>query len=86
MLFTFIIYPSREKALKNGRLKSKIFRKSYLNFTFGQGSCLISDFSRLKPSKAALLQISLRFDIYKNFAFFVAGLLESVMSSCCSMP
>ena len=28
ILFKFIIYPSCERALKNGRVKSKIFRKS----------------------------------------------------------
>ena len=28
MLFKFIIYPSCERALKNGRLKSNIVRKS----------------------------------------------------------
>ena len=42
----FITYPSCETALKNGRVRSKIVRKSSLNFTFGQGSCLISDFAR----------------------------------------
>ena len=38
--FKFIIYPSYERALKNGRVKSKIVEKSSLNFTFGQGSFL----------------------------------------------
>ena len=31
--FKFIIYPSYERALKNGRVKSKIVKKSPLNFT-----------------------------------------------------
>ena len=42
VLFKFIIYPSCERVLKNGRIKSKIVRKSSLKFAFGQGSCLIS--------------------------------------------
>ena len=46
ILFKFIIYPSCEKALKNERVKSKIFRKLSLNFFFGHGSCLIPGFAR----------------------------------------
>ena len=46
ILFKFIIYPSSERALKNGRMKSKIVRKSSLDLTFCQGSCPISDFAR----------------------------------------
>ena len=68
----FIIYPSRERALKNGKVTSKIVRKSSLNFTFGQGSCLISDFARPNSNKAALVQVSLRFEIVifnNNFVF-----------------
>ena len=38
---SYIIYPSCERALNNGRVKSKIVRKLSLNFTFRQGSCLI---------------------------------------------
>ena len=38
---SYIIYPSCERALNNGRVKSKIDRKLPLNFTFRQGSCLI---------------------------------------------
>ena len=34
-LFKFIIYSYCERALKEGKKKSKIFRKSSLNFTFG---------------------------------------------------
>ena len=59
----------------------EIFRKSSLNFTFGQGSCLISDFNRPHSNKAAFLQISLRCEIVifnNKFAF-------CVMSSFCSM-
>ena len=60
ILLKFIIYPSCERALKNGRVTSKIFRKLFLNFTFDQGSCLISDFARPNSKKAVLLQNSLR--------------------------
>ena len=45
ILFKFIIHPSYERALKHGMVKSTIFRKSSLNFSFGQGSYLISDFA-----------------------------------------
>ena len=89
ILFKFIIYPSCERALNNGRVKLQIFRKPSLNFTFGQGSFLISDFARPNSNKAVLLQISLRFDIdifNKNFAFCVAEFLEPVMNFFCSMP
>ena len=89
VLFKFIIYPSCERTLKNGRVKSQIFRKSSLIFTFGQGSCLTSDFARPNSNKAVLLQISQRFHIgifNNNFAFCVAEFLEPVMSSFCSMP
>ena len=63
ILFKFIIYPSCEKALNNERVKLKILWKSSLNFIFGQGSCLISDISRLNSNKAVLLQMFLRFNI-----------------------
>ena len=79
-LFNFIIYPSCERALKNGRVKSIILGKSSLNFTFGRGSCLTSDFARLNSNKAALVQV-LRFEIFifnNNFVF-------CMMSSFCSM-
>ena len=55
ILFKFLIYPSCERALKNGRVKPKIFRKLSLNFNFGQGSCLIADFARPKPNKAVFI-------------------------------
>ena len=45
ILFKFIIHPSYERAWKNGMEKSIIFRKSSLNFSFDQGSYLISDFA-----------------------------------------
>ena len=79
ILFKFIIYPSCERALNNWRVKSQTFRKSPLNVTFGQGSCLTSDFARPNSGKALLLQISLRLDIgifNNNVAFCVAELLE----------
>ena len=81
ILFKFVIYPSCERALKNGRVKSKIVRKSSLNLTFGQGSCLISDFARPNSNKAVLVQVFLRFEIVifnNNFAF-------CMLSSFCSM-
>ena len=81
ILFKFIIYPSCERALKNGRVNSKIVRKSSLNFTFGQGSCPISDFARPNSNKAVLVQVFLRFKIVifnNNFVF-------CIMSSFCSM-
>ena len=89
VLFKFIIYPSCERALKNGRVKSKVFRKSSLKFTFGQGiCCLISDFANTNSDKVVLVQIFLRFEIVilnKNFAFCVAGFQERVISSFCSI-
>ena len=63
ILFKFIIYQSCERALNNGRVKLQIFRKLSLNFTFGQISCIISDFVRPNSSKTVFLQISLRFNI-----------------------
>ena len=88
ILFKFITYPSFERGLKHGMVKSKRFRKS-LNFSFGLGSCLISDFAWPNPVKAALLHISLRFKIVIfncNFAIFLAGCLKPLMISFCSMP
>ena len=38
--------------------------KSSLNFTFGQGSCLISDFARPNSNKVSLVQVFLRFEIF----------------------
>ena len=75
ILFKFIIYPSFERALKHGMVKLKIFRKSSMNFSFGQGSYLISEFSRPKSIKAVLLRISLRFDF---FAILFARFSEAV--------
>ena len=51
ILFKFIIYPSCERALKNGRVKSEIVRKSSLKFVFCQGHCLISEFAGLKQRR-----------------------------------
>ena len=36
--FKFIIYPSFERVLQKGMIKSKIFRKLSLNFSFSHGS------------------------------------------------
>ena len=88
-LFKLITYSSYERTLNNGRVKTQIFRKSSLNFTFGQGSCLTSEFSRPNSYKAVLLPISPRVDIgifNNNFAFCVAEFLEPVMSSFCWIP
>ena len=63
VLFKFIIYPSCERVLKNGSIKSKIVRKSSLKFAFGQGSCLISGVANPNSNKAVLVQVFLRFDI-----------------------
>ena len=77
ILFKFIIYPSCERALKNGRVKLR----SSLNLIFGQGSCLISDFARPNSNKAVLVQVFLRVEIVifnNNFVF-------CMMSSFCIM-
>ena len=63
ILFKFIIYPSYERALKHGIVKSKIFRKLSLNFRFGQGSYFISDFVWPNSVKVVFLQMSLRLQI-----------------------
>ena len=89
LLFKFIIYQSFERALKHGMVKLEIFRKSSLNFSFGQGSYLISDNAWRNSIKAVLLQISLIFGIVifnNNFAFCLAGFLKSLVISFCSMP
>ena len=81
ILFKFIIYPSCERVLKNGRVKPKIVRKSSLNFTSDQGNFLISDFARANSNKALIVQVFLRFEsviFNNNFAF-------CMMSSFCSM-
>ena len=88
ILFKFIIRPSYETALKQGIVKSKIFRKSSSNFSFGQGSYLISDFDYPNSVKAVLLQIPLRSEIVifnNNFVFCLAGFLKLFMISFCSM-
>ena len=72
IIFEFIIYPSCKRDFMNGRVKSKIIRKSSFNFTFGQSSCLISDFARPNSNKAVLVQVFLRFEIVifnNNFVF-----------------
>ena len=81
ILFKPIIYPSCRRALKNGRVKSKIVRKSSLNFIFGQDSCLISDFPTPNPNKAVLVQVFLRFEI----VIFSNDFVFCMMSSFCSM-
>ena len=47
ILFKDIFHPSYERVLKYGMVKSTIFKKSSLNFSFGQGGYLIS---RITPS------------------------------------
>ena len=89
ILCKFIIYPSFERALKHGMVKSKIFRKLSLNFSLGQGSYLISDFTWPNSIKAVSFQISLRFErviFTNNFAFCMAGFLKPLMISFYSMP
>ena len=56
ILLKFFIYPSCETALKNGTVISKIVRKSSLNFTFDQGSGLISEFLRSNSNNAVLVR------------------------------
>ena len=56
ILLKFFIYPSCETALKNGTVISKIVRKLSLNFTFDQGSGLISEFLRSNSNNAVLVR------------------------------
>ena len=74
ILFKLTIFPSCERALKNGRVKSEILRESSLKLTFGQGSCLISDFAGPNSDKNVLLQIPLKFDIEIFNPFHATGL------------
>ena len=74
------MYQSSVRASNNGRVKSKIFRKSSLSIAFGQGSCLISEFARPNLNKAVWLQISLRFNIgifNNNFVFLCSKVPEA---------
>ena len=82
------MYSFCERTLNTGMVKSKIFRKLSLNFTFGQGSCLISNLAVPNSNKALLLQISLKLVVFFNnhFAFCMAGLLEPVVSCFSSVP
>ena len=62
ILFKCIIYRSCEKALNNGRVKSKIVRKLSLNFTFATPN----------SDKDALVKVFLRFEMVffnNNFVF-----------------
>ena len=71
ILFKFIIYRSCGKALKNGRVKSKIVRKLSLNFTFATPN----------SDKDVLVEVFWRFErviFNNNFVFWM-------MSSFCSM-
>ena len=81
ILFKFIIYPSSERALKNGRVKSKIVRKSSLDLKFCQGSCPISDFARPNLNKVVLVKVFLKFEI----VIFNNNFVICMMSSVCSM-
>ena len=69
------------KALGNGKLKTKIVPKSSLNFNFGQGSCLKSDFARPNSNKAVLVQVFLRLEI----AIFNNNFVFCLMVWFCSM-
>ena len=89
ILFKFIIHPSYERVLKHRMVKSTIFRKLSLNFSFGQGSYVILDFAQPKSVKAVLLEVSLGSEIIifnNNFVFCQAGFLKPFMISFCSMP
>ena len=87
ILFKFIIHPSYERAVKHGMVKSTIFRKSSLNFSFGQGSYLISDVAKLSQSRIApnIPKIG-DSHLNNNFVFYLAGFLKPLMISFCSMP
>ena len=88
-LFKFIIHPSYEKALNHRMVKSKIFGKSSLNFSFGQGRYPISDFAWPNSVKAILLQISLRSEIIifnNNFVFCREGFLKPFLIFFCRIP
>ena len=79
ILIKFIICPLCEKGFSNARVKSKILRKLSLDFIFGQGSCLISDFTRSNSNKAILLQFHRRISIgnfNNNFTFCEAEFLS----------
>ena len=72
ILFKFIIHPSYERALNYRMVKSTIFGKSSLNFNFGQGTYLTSDFAKPNSVKFVFLQVSLRSEIIifkNNFVF-----------------
>ena len=81
IIFEFIIYPSCKRDFMNRRVKSKIVRKSSFNFTFGQSSCLISDFARPNSNKAVLVRVFLRFEIFifnNNFEFCTMSSFSSM--------
>ena len=74
--------------LKHVTVKSKIFRKSSLNFSFGQDSYLMPDFAWTNSIKSVWLQTSLRSEIviFNNyFAFCQTDFLKSLMVSFCGM-
>ena len=52
-----------------------------MNFTFGQGSCLISDLASLHSNKAVMIQVFLRFEI----VIFNKNIVFCMMSSFCSI-
>ena len=52
-----------------------------LNFTLGQGSCLISGLTRANSNKAVLVQVFFRFEI----VIFNNNFVYCMMSSFCSM-
>ena len=81
ILFKFIIYPSCDRAVKNGRVKSKI-GNCLFHIWSGQLSCIRLYQAKLKQSRIALFEIVI---FNSNFAFCVAQLLDLVMSSFFSM-
>ena len=62
ILFKLFLFTHLVKGLeeRDGEIKN---RKSSLNFTFGQGSYLISDFARPNSYKAVLAQVFLIFEL-----------------------
>ena len=64
--------------MKNGRVKLKIVRKSSLNLTLGQGTCLISEFTRSNSKNAVLVQDFMRFEIVIMISTFcsMAGIAD----------
>ena len=56
--FSLLFIHLLKRVSQDRKVKSNVFRKSYLKFTFGQDECRKSDFVRSNSSKAVLLEIS----------------------------